>query len=111
MSLKSNKGFFLLDAVFSFSLTLSIILLSLPILQQIKFETSILDTRQLMMSALYSELQIFLEDSSLSKQFLIINQIPAEIKLNEKEDNWYGCIYWTNIRNEQEKVCLLAPKN
>ncbi|TCT26956.1 hypothetical protein EDD68_101315 [Melghiribacillus thermohalophilus] len=109
---KSNKGYFLLDAVFSFSLFLTVIVCFLPVIHHIKLESTIINTRLMMISALYSEMQhLKMETFIPVEREMTINHHHAWIQIEDRNDVWYGCIRWNNVRGESEDACLLAPKN
>ncbi|WP_226035031.1 hypothetical protein [Aquibacillus saliphilus] len=104
----NSRGYFLIEALASLSIVLTITFTFIPILNQIKLEEHILSQRRSIQSTLHDELQLY-----IWKTFKL--PVNHEMKVNKrqvtftftKEDNLVkGCAEWNNEKDILENFCL-----
>lgn len=105
---QNDKGFSLLETIFSLSLFLLIMLYFIPASITIRVEEAILETRREMLNELDNYLQEALTNTDSIHPMVEqkIKQTPAIFTFSYEDEYLKGCVEWTNLRNEKEVKCL-----
>jgi len=105
----NNKGYMLLNTLFSFSLFLTLTLSLLPMINTTYKEQMILEERRYWLYTLHDELKRNNQSSSLPiTTQLNRNEQTAIVTLSRTSSLVKGCIKWQNERGKQERECLYA---
>ncbi|KGP92017.1 hypothetical protein N780_16530 [Pontibacillus chungwhensis BH030062] len=109
--LQNNKGFALLDALYSLSLMLVITLSLFPILQIVFAKQYELETRRKMAVHLHNEL-IQLEENLPDQEIIgvTVNGIHGSLHVETEQNQVKGCLTWKlNEKGGDEYICFYVP--
>jgi len=103
----NNRGYMLLNSLFSFSLFLILTLSLLPMINTVYKEQRILEERRYWLHTLHDELKRKDELTSLPTTIKLgQNKRVASVTFRYKSSLIEGCIEWKNERGTEEDECL-----
>ncbi|MCD5323554.1 MULTISPECIES: hypothetical protein [Pontibacillus] len=108
--LQNNKGFLLLDALYSLSLLLLLTLTLFPVLQIVLSKQYELETKRNMALSLHNELTRLKDSSALREKEITVNGVRGTITLEEQATELMGCIAWqTPSKGGEDHLCFYIP--